>query len=522
MLLSVLVATSTVANQLCDLQQLDAASPTLSAEFDAARRANQPVVIRKMLEAAPETLRGWKQEYAHLVGIPSGTVANVGIPLHEVDVRLPQGANIFGAFRRRSTVADYLKGAEGDGGGIIFTSTSAQMNDKDEGLLGRIATEMNETLLSVAHSGRGLSLHNHAEAWQALIYGQKRWIMLPPASTATWYRPEHAELIARAVMLPPQNLSHDTAMMAQLQEWGAQQCTLESTDLIYIPCNWHHATLATVPETVAIGGQATVGANASAGASCRQDIFGQASTKVRRAARASRKGQWSKARKQVRKGCQLNPLHYQCPILKAQAARMQTTASAEAKNSAVMRHFREAWDRLEGLYADGGGASSIGPIHLCAALTEWAVQLTQNKQLAFVASTSGSGGADDRAGRAERMGLVQQLLARVTALDTKLAFARAHTMAAVMRLAGSMGKGGQSVEVAAAVDHAEKILATWQKERRPASIPGGAASKGNYKYDYDYQQVQASSLAAAIKPEQQLQQVLQMHRRGAGARRKEL
>jgi hypothetical protein len=322
--------------QVCDLQQLDAASATLAADFEA-RRANRPVVIRKLLAGAPELLREWRQEY-ELVKPPS---------LREVDVRLPQGANIFGAFLRRSTVADYLEGAEGDGGGIIFTPTMAQTHPQDGGLLGKIAAEMNETLLSVAHSGRGLSLHNHAEAWQALLQGQKRWIVLPPASNMTWYRPEHADQIARAVMLPPLTLMQDVAMMRQLREWGALECTLEPTDLMYIPCNWHHATLATEPETVAIGGQATMGAGT--GASCMSDIFGQASGKVRRAARASKDGQWAKARKLVQKGCTLNPHHYQCPILKAQVARMKGKASAQAKNKAMGAHFRKAWGHLESM-----------------------------------------------------------------------------------------------------------------------------------------------------------------------------
>jgi hypothetical protein len=113
------------------------------------------------------------------------------------------------------------------------------------------------------------------------------------------------------------------------------------------------------------------------------------------------------------------------------------------------------------------------------------------------------------------MALVKELLGRVAVLDPQFAFARAHTMAAVMRLAGGMGS---ATEAAAAVGHAERILSTWRQLRRPATATG---AEGRYRYDYDYQQVQRSTSTAAVKPERQLQQVLQMHhKRTSGAQRK--
>ena len=74
--------------------------------------------------------------------------------------------------------------------------------------------------------GSGAPFHAHRDAFNALIFGRKRWFLLPPdrslystTPVATW--------LASAAALPE----------------GALQCVQEAGDVVFVPRGWAHAVL---------------------------------------------------------------------------------------------------------------------------------------------------------------------------------------------------------------------------------------------------------------------------------------
>ena len=83
-------------------------------------------------------------------------------------------------------------------------------------------------LFFLGPAGSGVTLHEHTNAWNALVHGQKRWILLPPYS-----------------QFGPVSLPANVWM----KEWYPRfqdvvhECTQFAGELMYVPSNWMHSTL---------------------------------------------------------------------------------------------------------------------------------------------------------------------------------------------------------------------------------------------------------------------------------------
>eukprot|EP00040_Diaphanoeca_grandis_P007536 m.41285 g.41285 ORF g.41285 m.41285 type:complete len:673 (-) comp18750_c1_seq1:163-2181(-) len=83
-------------------------------------------------------------------------------------------------------------------------------------------------LLYVGQAGSGVSLHEHTNAWNALVFGKKRWLLLPPYS-----------------QYGPTGLPHQQWMTDWYPKFKAKAkvCTQEPGDVLYVPTNWMHSVL---------------------------------------------------------------------------------------------------------------------------------------------------------------------------------------------------------------------------------------------------------------------------------------
>ena len=98
--------------------------------------------------------------------------------------------------------------------------------------LTRFAWEREEraraALFFLGPAGSGVGMHEHTSAWNALVYGRKRWVLLAPNShygpTATtmgeWMKNWHA----------------------RFRQGDVYECTQHKGELVYVPTNWMHAT----------------------------------------------------------------------------------------------------------------------------------------------------------------------------------------------------------------------------------------------------------------------------------------
>lgn len=85
------------------------------------------------------------------------------------EIRWPSGANVVGVISRKSSVLNYVKsGMHHAEGGLLFDHVPAP-----DGLeVPQVFREalLNDTVLSVGAAGAGLPFHNHATAWQSVVY----------------------------------------------------------------------------------------------------------------------------------------------------------------------------------------------------------------------------------------------------------------------------------------------------------------------------------------------------------------
>ena len=125
--------------------------------------------------------------------------------------------------------------------------------------------------LSIGASGVGLPWHNHEAAWEAVVHGRKLFLLLPPMLARPG--PPVEELY-----LPP-TLAF---IRGHLAAWpGVWHVLLEAGDVLWIPCNWWHATL-NIGETVAVGGQHE--GRPGEPPVCEHDLFNDAQLRLSHAA----------------------------------------------------------------------------------------------------------------------------------------------------------------------------------------------------------------------------------------------
>ena len=101
--------------------------------------------------------------------------------------------------------------------------------------------------LLIGVSGTGIEWHMHADGWNGLACGHKRWFLLPPTSIPPRYpRP----LETRGGMLNWfRRFYHD---FSQLE--GAREIVQRPGDVLYVPEGWYHATI-NIGETLGVSSQ---------------------------------------------------------------------------------------------------------------------------------------------------------------------------------------------------------------------------------------------------------------------------
>jgi len=100
----------------------------------------------------------------------------------------------------------------------------------------------------VAARGSGINHHAHTNAFQAQIFGEKRWFMYPPNITppsyqigaAQWFRRVYKDSWAKGDGVAGKD--------------GLLQCMQPAGSVMYVPQFWHHSTLS-LGEGVGISGQ---------------------------------------------------------------------------------------------------------------------------------------------------------------------------------------------------------------------------------------------------------------------------
>ena len=106
-----------------------------------------------------------------------------------------------------------------------------------------------KALLSIGPAGSGAHFHQHADAWNCVVYGRKRWGLLPPSSeymsptdsTHVWWGSVRPRLLEQGFD-------------------GLQECVQEAGDLLYVPSAWLHSVYnlrTTVSLAVQIGSPAS-------------------------------------------------------------------------------------------------------------------------------------------------------------------------------------------------------------------------------------------------------------------------
>ena len=179
------------------------------------------------------------------------------------------GYRPLGQIERTAPLREYVSGmAAGPTGGMVF-GNPCSVSPSRRCSLGRDEPEVGshpdlqpfadlsstKTHLSVAASRAGLPWHNHEASWEAIVTGEKLFLLHPPVSASDgsmedFYLPSTADFVLGEglekhsgrimhVLLKPVSGSQILVFCQALTEraLGSQG------DIIFVPCNWWHATL---------------------------------------------------------------------------------------------------------------------------------------------------------------------------------------------------------------------------------------------------------------------------------------
>eukprot|EP01065_Artemidia_motanka_P019833 TRINITY_DN23716_c0_g1_i1.p1 TRINITY_DN23716_c0_g1~~TRINITY_DN23716_c0_g1_i1.p1 ORF type:complete len:508 (+),score=138.17 TRINITY_DN23716_c0_g1_i1:64-1587(+) len=174
---------------------------------------------------------------------------------HHFRVRLSTGNNQVGAVERVVSLADYIPRMHEAGSGLLFD----QGHDAGWTCPERFAESgLCQPVLSIGAAGTGLPLHNHNAAWETPVVGRKLVLLAEPASNTSWMPPTEEWRYAA-----PRRFLSSTLSIVKSGGWPSEwfpstaatgHCLLEPGEVVWIPCNWYHATL-NLGDVVAVGGQ---------------------------------------------------------------------------------------------------------------------------------------------------------------------------------------------------------------------------------------------------------------------------
>ncbi|XP_078342854.1 bifunctional arginine demethylase and lysyl-hydroxylase PSR-like [Oculina patagonica] len=106
----------------------------------------------------------------------------------------------------------------------------------------KIKDGVDSSIFFLGGSGSGVSFHKHADAWNGVIFGRKRWFLYPPQKTppgGVWPSFSQLDWINKVYPnLPPED--------------KPMECVQEAGEILYLPESYYHGTV-NIGDTMAIG-----------------------------------------------------------------------------------------------------------------------------------------------------------------------------------------------------------------------------------------------------------------------------
>ena len=245
------LAQSLASQKRCSVSRVPAGEMTRE-RFDAEFRGVRPVVIEGLVHAErwPATERWQKQQLVDRVGDRTALI-------------------------RRKGEADKVQQKNGEGGSravslrewisMAFDSRERLRNTNyqiDKHFMAEQAPELLEdfdapaALASLTQAaqepgseqpffylgprGSGIGFHRHGEAWNAVVFGRKRWLFFPPAWCSGVLGVMHDASLDGAGWL------RTFGEVLEGTETAPIECETAAGDVMYVPASWHHATINTM------------------------------------------------------------------------------------------------------------------------------------------------------------------------------------------------------------------------------------------------------------------------------------
>eukprot|EP01062_Namystynia_karyoxenos_P079656 TRINITY_DN8441_c0_g1_i3.p1 TRINITY_DN8441_c0_g1~~TRINITY_DN8441_c0_g1_i3.p1 ORF type:complete len:546 (+),score=184.17 TRINITY_DN8441_c0_g1_i3:67-1638(+) len=318
----------------CFVARVDAAGLTPAQFREQVTDSPRPVLVTGLDTHGAEARAGWRREPFE---------AAFGGEVHRV--RLLTGANQVGVLERLVNLSTFLAGMHHPDAGLLFDQAAGGSSASWTCPDGFRAAGLCEPVLSVGRAGAGLPLHNHNAAWESPVVGRKLVLLLEPASEGGWF--EGPKEWRRAA--PRRFLSSTEAVVRSggwPQDWappGARSahCLLGVGQVLWIPCNWYHATL-NIGDCVAVGGQRPTAALGEE--QCAEDVH----TATRQVLYAARAGALppDKELATLDDACRVAAANVHCAPLRAMVlARLGKKGAAVAAVTAAAGRYAEWWQR---------------------------------------------------------------------------------------------------------------------------------------------------------------------------------
>ena len=96
-------------------------------------------------------------------------------------------------------------------------------------------SSLRDPYLFLGGAGSGLGFHAHGHAWNAVVFGSKRWLIYPPG----WM---HAALKLDQ-QWDSEDWLHEVYPTVANTTTAPLECVTEAGDLLYVPADWLHATM---------------------------------------------------------------------------------------------------------------------------------------------------------------------------------------------------------------------------------------------------------------------------------------
>lgn len=234
-----------------------------SVHFSAplyGKHIGRPLLLPQLAGSWPavnNSSRRWSRE--RLQVLAGSTIHRVRCPVGQRTLGL-----VGGDYQLRSFLSSIAQhGSSGAGAPLLFSRTTVGIAEADWWIPEPFVTrQLTSHILSVGGSGAGLALHNHGEAFEAVVVGRKLMLFLPPLPYGHGSKSKNTAAarlrllsmpVAHLVTLPP--AQRDALIStAGWKSSDLTSCILMPGDVVWIPCNYYHGTM-NIGDTVAVGGQ---------------------------------------------------------------------------------------------------------------------------------------------------------------------------------------------------------------------------------------------------------------------------